>query len=198
LRHLHQASVLFSIQLFMIRLFRLRCCVLACSTHLSSFHGTTLAFADSGIDEAGFEQLIGTEESRVSSDQYSEKARVMSKGFVLHALTSNIASLDNILTWLYLVRHGPNLLKRVLASSNALLGIGPAPGKAGQAAEGSEGLEGSGSARANVAPEARVSAGAMILLRRHVVLLQTVSDETSRALYGVQPEHAAGSGSSGL
>ena len=106
-------------------------------------------------DEAGFEALVGTPESRVSSALYSEKALVMSKGFVVHALSHDIGGLNNVLTWLYLASDGPQLLKRVVEESTALLGHGDGrPGEPWRATG------------------TRLSAGALMVLKRHVDWLQ--------------------------
>ena len=75
------------------------------------------------VDEAGFDALVGSEESRLSSRLYSERALVMSKGFVAYALSHQVAGLDDIIKWLYLSRtaEGPRLLEKIVEESRILL-----------------------------------------------------------------------------
>lgn len=53
-------------------------------------------------NEAGFEGYEETREYTVESLQYSEKAYVMGRNFVKHALSRPVAGLEDVLAWLYL------------------------------------------------------------------------------------------------
>ena len=122
------------------------------------------------VDEAGFEALVGTEESRVNSALYSEKALVMSKGFIAHALSHSVAGVDDILDWLYLSESGgPGLLKRVVADCQKLL-------ESSKASERSVNGSGDGSMGGgdDSAQEdrRRLSSGAGVLLSRHLLSLK--------------------------
>ena len=116
------------------------------------------------IDEAGFDVLIGSAESQVPSSLYSEKAYVMSKGFIKTALTTMPHGLADVVQWLYLTSQpGPQLLRRVVDDSKKLLAnktttsaFGSAPDELGER----------GSTRA------KLSTGASILLRRNVEWLE--------------------------
>lgn len=66
-------------------------------------------------DEAGFEALQGTAQSKPTSAVYSEKAYVLSRGFVAKALQCLPAGCEDIIEWLYLPsRNGPSLLRTIM------------------------------------------------------------------------------------
>jgi ubiquitin-conjugating enzyme E2 O len=116
-------------------------------------------------DEAGFDVLVGSADSRIPSQLYTEKVYVLSKAFIKTALTSPLQGLDGIIKWLYLTspEASPRLLRRVVEDSEALLPE---------------------TSTANVVDEVRslrdeptlgptrLSAGALILLRRNLVWLK--------------------------
>ena len=73
-------------------------------------------------DEAGFDVLIGSDEARVLSALYNEKAYIMSKNFIKTAFLSRVQGLDSIINWLYLDQaNGPRLLRRVVEDARALI-----------------------------------------------------------------------------
>ncbi|KAL8916017.1 MAG: hypothetical protein Q9172_006504 [Xanthocarpia lactea] len=73
-------------------------------------------------NEAGFEALQGTIESNHTSAVYSERAFVLSRGFVAKALQSLPAGCASIIEWLYLPsRNGPSLLRIVVEDCQRLL-----------------------------------------------------------------------------
>ncbi|KAL8689555.1 MAG: hypothetical protein Q9224_004615 [Gallowayella concinna] len=66
-------------------------------------------------NEAGFEALQGTAQSKPTSAVYSEKAFVLSRGFVVTALQTLPAGFADIIKWLYLPEErGPCLLRTVV------------------------------------------------------------------------------------
>lgn len=124
---------------------------------------TNLIFAD----EAGFEVLVGTEESRLPSQNYSEKAYVMSKSFIKQAISNSPQGLEDVIHWLYLHSEGPNLLRRVVEDSKMLLIKRDCP-------NGSE--ETTKERDHNSAIPFEPSAGALILLKRHLASLENHLD----------------------
>ncbi|KAL9120604.1 MAG: hypothetical protein Q9187_002841 [Circinaria calcarea] len=120
-------------------------------------------------NEAGFNALIGTEESRINSALYSERALVMAKGFVAHALSREVNGLDDVIRWLYLSKEdeGPKLLPIVVGESNALL-------KGGDALQTETSDSLSNGDKTTIRNEGRMhlSSGAKMLLRKHLANLE--------------------------
>jgi ubiquitin-conjugating enzyme E2 O len=65
-------------------------------------------------NEAGYEGLVGTEESKRPSALYSERVFLRAKGFLITALsqpnTSGLAGLQDVIKWVYRDLQGPKLL----------------------------------------------------------------------------------------
>ena len=120
-------------------------------------------------DEAGFDVLIGSAESQVPSAVYSEKVYVMSKAFVKTALSAPPQGLEDVVGWLYLTPspHGPTLLHRVVEDSRRLLpenmNVASASGETSLAEKPS--------------PSIKLSAGALIVLRRNLASLEDLVTE---------------------
>ncbi|KAI4250316.1 MAG: hypothetical protein L6R42_008759 [Xanthoria sp. 1 TBL-2021] len=73
-------------------------------------------------NEAGFEALQGTAQSKPTSAVYSEKAYVLSRGFVAKALQCLPAGCEDIIEWLYLPsRNGPSLLRTIMSDCRRFL-----------------------------------------------------------------------------
>ena len=74
-------------------------------------------------DEAGYEALAGSQDYKLSAHHYSERVVVMSKGFIIYALSNDIAGLSDILAWLYKFSagKGPQLLVNVLDDAARIL-----------------------------------------------------------------------------
>ena len=73
-------------------------------------------------DEAGFEALQGIAQANPTSAVYSERAFVLSRGFVAKALQSLPAGCASIIEWLYLPsRNGPSLLRIVVQDCQRFL-----------------------------------------------------------------------------
>ncbi|KAF9270048.1 hypothetical protein L218DRAFT_952243 [Marasmius fiardii PR-910] len=68
--------------------------------------------------EPAYEKLRGTEEGLVNSRLYSEKAYVLSRGFVRRALEVPLGGLENEIRWLYYTKHR---LEKVLKDSRDLI-----------------------------------------------------------------------------
>jgi len=104
---------------------------------------------------------VGTEHSQVNEKVYSEKALVMSKGFVAYALSHEDGALQDVIEWVYRSNGGPQLLQLVIEESRELL-------QQNQAKQGQEQSEGN---------RERVSAGALIILRRHYDFLASLGKD---------------------
>lgn len=107
-------------------------------------------------DEAGFEVLKGSEDSKVSSQLYNEKAFVISKGFVKTALQRSPKGFADIVGWLYFHQSGPGLLNQIIEKSSALSGESSVADTPSQ-------LE-----IYSLGPHGKLSAGALVLLRRNL------------------------------
>ncbi len=119
-------------------------------------------------NEAGFDALIGTEESQITSALYTERALVMSKGFVRHALQYPVGAFEDVVSWLYLPADGdrPRLLLKVLEESKEIIRLSDAKSEKTSAED--SGLVGFSS----TAPVRKISSGALVLLRKHVAALE--------------------------
>ncbi|MCJ1432467.1 hypothetical protein MMC27_001824 [Xylographa pallens] len=111
-------------------------------------------------NEAGFDAYVGSSETQINSALYTEKAFVMAKGFINHALSHKCGGMENILTWLYLPKvEGPCLLQRVLMECDNLLDdVFNEPSNV--ESSGTTGL--------------RLSSGAKVLLRKYASDLRTI------------------------
>ncbi len=122
-------------------------------------------------NEAGFDILMGSEESRTTSAQYTEKAFVLAKRFVKTALVQLPEGIEDIIQWLYLPSQpGPHLLNLVVEESKTALArsierIGePTTPNLDQNAGSSHSAE-------------RLSCGASVLLKRTLDWLQQYLQE---------------------
>ncbi|KAI4092062.1 MAG: hypothetical protein LQ344_003717 [Seirophora lacunosa] len=76
-------------------------------------------------NEAGYEALQGTAKTKHTSALYSEKAFVLSRGFVARALEDLPAGVADVIQWLYLpVPHGPCMLHTITEDCNIILQAG--------------------------------------------------------------------------
>ncbi|KAL8793027.1 MAG: hypothetical protein Q9195_004338 [Heterodermia aff. obscurata] len=107
-------------------------------------------------NEAGFEILANTPDSVTTSAQYTERAFVLSRGFVQALFEKRPGGFDDVADWMYISRKGPRLLETVVGEARALLQ---------RKKEDGEGLEASpGFGNGN----RKLSRGAAILLERTV------------------------------
>lgn len=87
-------------------------------------------------NEAGFEGYENTKEYTNESLHYSEKAYVMGRNFVKHALSSPVGGMEDVLAWTYLPRvlgtgekdgespnNGNGHLRRIISRSQALMNV---------------------------------------------------------------------------
>ena len=78
-------------------------------------------------DEAGFDVLANTDESSTPSALYTERAFVLSRGFVHHALSSKPGGVTDVVEWLYdkpaMERAGPWLLRSVIEEARARIAV---------------------------------------------------------------------------
>ncbi|CAK3764110.1 E2 E3 hybrid ubiquitin- ligase UBE2O [Lecanosticta acicola] len=76
-------------------------------------------------NEAGYEALVGTEQSTRASALYSERIFLRAKGFLLTALAdpaiSGLQGLHDVVRWLYKSPHGPRLLDAVIKEVEEVL-----------------------------------------------------------------------------
>ena len=127
-------------------------------------------------DEAGFDALVGSEESRINSRLYSERALVMSKGFVVYALFHEVTGLDDIIEWLYLSREveGPRLLERIVQESKALLELTAPEQERTQPSQPPLNWD---SQLETMSKQVYLSSGAKVLLQKHLTAMERKFNE---------------------
>ena len=95
----------------------------------------------------------------MASALYTEKAFVLARGFLRSAFTHRLGGIDDIIDWLYLSsKPGPHLLRRIVEESNALIPTSMA--------------EQSNTTNGESDTSRRLSAGALVLLRRTMLWLE--------------------------
>ena len=72
-------------------------------------------------DEAGFDILAGSDESTAPSALYTERAFVLSRGFVKTFLTNLPAGMTDVAEWIYISRHGSRFLDTIIEEAEVLL-----------------------------------------------------------------------------
>ena len=112
--------------------------------------------------------LVGTEESRVASSLYTERAYLLGRAFVTHVLAHPVAGLADVISWLYLPLRpsGPNLLREVVDQATEVL----------RRSDDKEATSSSSQSQAVVdeGGVVRVSGGAALLLKKHLAALQDI------------------------
>ncbi|KAG8850223.1 hypothetical protein FRC20_002096 [Serendipita sp. 405] len=109
--------------------------------------------------EPSFEKMRGTEEGTINSRLYSEKAYVLSRGFVRRALEIPLQNLEDEIGWFYYKRGN---LEKVIKDSNALI---------------TRSLQGESNADTmDDAAISRLSAGGILSLKRMLNKLQQILD----------------------
>ncbi|KAB8259173.1 hypothetical protein BDV32DRAFT_124645 [Aspergillus pseudonomiae] len=124
-------------------------------------------------NEAGYETLAAEEDRRVESTQYTEKAFLITRTFIQHALESPIAGLEDVLAWHYFAepRQGqndtcirPRLLRRAIDEALSMI-------EHHNRTPAGEKLSEEHAASAFVS---RLSLGAVVMLRKHINTLEKI------------------------
>lgn len=127
---------------------------------------------DPFYNEAGFEAFASEGDSRVESTQYTEKAFVMTRGFIKHALQNPVPSFEDVLAWHYLpgpVENDsqftrPQLLKKAISEATAMIC------HCNASCDNELGSE-----RGAASPfVARLSLGAVVMLQKHINVLEKI------------------------
>lgn len=134
---------------------------------LSSTH---VSHANIPTDEAGFDFYVGKEQSQIPSALYSERTYFRSRAFILHALKNPVQAFEQEIRWLYTSKDegAPRLLDRAITTANEVIA------RSMKGAKG-EADDGTGSLR-------RISAGAVVPLKRHLDSLVQLQKENSEAV----------------
>ncbi|KAL2854976.1 hypothetical protein BJY01DRAFT_204712 [Aspergillus pseudoustus] len=127
-------------------------------------------------NEAGYEALAADDNKRVESSQYTEKAFLMTRRFILHALERPVRGLEDVLMWHYLPDPSstrPHLLCRAIKEALEMIDHQSRTASDGSCHE----------AGASVFLP-RLSLGAVVMLKKHVAALQKVQMDiqTSKCL----------------
>ncbi|KAF8338031.1 uncharacterized protein EI90DRAFT_3118487 [Cantharellus anzutake] len=117
--------------------------------------------------EPAFEKMRGTEEGIVSSRLYNEKVYVLARGFALHALQHPISGFSDEIHWIYFTA---GKLKKLLHNADTLIARSQSADPEGSLSEATEDSS-----------VPRLTVGGAITLKRTLVKLQTILDN-SRAL----------------
>lgn len=128
------------------------------------------------IDEAGFGIYQNTSEASLNSLLYSEKAYILARGFIKRVLTRPVAGFEKEIRWLYLPEcersGGLGLLRKVVEGMRVVVGRS----ECGREEGGNASALGNVSAEVGTEGVGRVSAGALVLLRRHLSALEEMLD----------------------
>jgi ubiquitin-conjugating enzyme E2 O len=124
------------------------------------------------LDEAGFDKFASEGDRRIESSQYTEKAFVMTRAFIKHALEKPMGDFGDILAWHYLpgpeADDRPNLLQRAIAEARRM--IDHHNTQSDQKEESDD---------APASPfVARLSLGAVVMLRRHLDGLEKIHKQS--------------------
>ncbi|KAI5797793.1 hypothetical protein EDC01DRAFT_651340 [Geopyxis carbonaria] len=121
-------------------------------------------------NEAGFNVYEGSKEASLSSQLYSEKAFILARGFVEHALRYKIPGFEDVIDWLYIASNddnsestfqsGPQLLKAVVTKAREVI----SRSESKEIITVNDTADGVG----------RVSQGALVLLRRNLRNLEAI------------------------
>ncbi|CUS15667.1 unnamed protein product [Tuber aestivum] len=125
-------------------------------------------------NEAGFGVLAGADEVSLASALYSEKAYILSRGFVKHVLETPMPGFEDEIKWLYLPHQkgGLNLLEMVISFAKEVIKCSESeePSARGEAGEVTAG------------ERVGVTAGALIPLKRNLHALERILERVSRCL----------------
>ncbi|KAF3918678.1 hypothetical protein AA313_de0206409 [Arthrobotrys entomopaga] len=120
-------------------------------------------------NEAGFNVYLGAEEATVNANLYSERAYILSRGFVRRVLETQVHGLEDVLTYLYDPRfnHGMQLLGEIVDKGKRII----------QGSEGGGYLSSSDSGP-NLASTVtdgipKLTEGALVLLKKTIASLES-------------------------
>ena len=126
------------------------------------------------LDEAGFGIYQNTSEASLNSLLYSEKAYILARGFIKRVLTRPVAGFEKEIRWLYLPEcersGGLELLRKVVEGMRVVV----RRSECGREEGGNIGAPGDVFAEVGTEGVGRVSAGALVLLRRHLTALEEI------------------------
>lgn len=121
-------------------------------------------------NEAGFEGYAEDKAYSLEAQRYNEKAYVMARGFVRHAVAAPVQGLEDVLAWQYLPHDSsPGLLSQVAARAQRLMG-------SSEQRNGSDDLldgEGSNDNQTKVFLRP-LSQGAVVMLKKTIQLLENL------------------------
>ena len=150
-------------------------------------------------DEAGFEALVGSEDCQMGSIQYNERAYILARAFVKHVLQYPVGGFEEEIRRLYLQQgrsienkngsKGPNLLRHIVQHVNDV--VHRSENKEESGAERTHSLKNTATTTSSSSPlltssatnllEAggvmKVSRGAVVLLKRHLIALEKILAE---------------------
>ncbi|PLB38474.1 ubiquitin-conjugating enzyme E2 [Aspergillus candidus] len=121
-------------------------------------------------NEPGYESLAAENDRRVESSQYTEKAFLLTRRFIQHALEHPVAGLEDIIAWNYLAdaehqeSEHPRLLRRAIKEALDMIEH-----------HNSTSTEDASDATLAASPfVSRLSLGAVVMLRKHVTALEKI------------------------
>ncbi|KKY17701.1 putative ubiquitin conjugating [Phaeomoniella chlamydospora] len=145
------------------------------------------------FNEAGFESLGSQGEYTTEAKLYTEKVFVMARGFIKHALTRGITGMNDIIAWIYLPDPSPatdlvskrsskpttdptrpNFLHEAICRAQALLNHAS---NDDSIADPSVLINGAAEPDGNNAFLNKLSKGAVVMLKKHVSVLERISEE---------------------
>ncbi|RMZ89328.1 hypothetical protein DV736_g3449, partial [Chaetothyriales sp. CBS 134916] len=160
-------------------------------------------FNEAGLEDFADEANSGYE---AESDQYNEKAYVMARRFVKHALTQPPAGIENVVAWLYFQPGAevPGLLQDILNRGRAILSASKEERDHANAAAANGGggggggdtqhlrqlFDGAGRVSFTDAFLRPLSRGAIVMLTRLLNELTDCLDETRRVMEIAHQQHA--------
>lgn len=167
-------------------------------SRIPSIFQRTSAKPPTPLDEAGYEALVGSDSSRTGSIQYNDRAYILSRGFVKHALQNPIGGFEEEIKTLYLPspkpsiktndsanqdadeqddNNHPNLLRRTIEHVKTVIQRSEnkeAPGISDSPSSSSSSKSRTAADLLEAEGVSRVSRGALSLLRRHLGALEGI------------------------
>ncbi|EPS42780.1 hypothetical protein H072_3237 [Dactylellina haptotyla CBS 200.50] len=130
-------------------------------------------------NEAGFNVYLGAEEATVNANLYSERAYILSRGFVKRVLERLVPGLEDILVWLYDPRHGDGmqLLGEIVKKGREVVHSSE-KGEASTSPETGGGLEIPSTTTDGIP---KLTAGAIVLLKKTLASLEETLARSSQS-----------------